>query len=126
MVAALYRSRRFMGVRTGLTALANLPPNLAISGGNFDGVHRGHARIFEFARSLSASGLACVTFEPHPLTVLRPEAAPPRLTPIDVKHRLLAEAGVDYLVELPPTHDVLDVTAEKFWEILRDGTRPSH
>jgi riboflavin kinase/FMN adenylyltransferase len=43
-----------------------------------------------------------------------------------VKHRLLAEAGVDYLVELPPTRDVLDVTAERFWEILRDGARPSH
>jgi riboflavin kinase/FMN adenylyltransferase len=115
-----------MDVRTGLSALANLPPNLAISVGNFDGVHRGHERIFELARSLGAAGLACVTFEPHPLTVLRPEMAPPRLTPIDVKHQLLAAAGVDYLVELPPTHDVLDVTAERFWEILRDGTRPSH
>jgi riboflavin kinase/FMN adenylyltransferase len=115
-----------MDVRTGLTSLANHPPNHPISVGNFDGVHRGHERIFELARSLGATGLACVTFEPHPLTVLRPELAPPRLTPIDVKHRLLAEAGVDYLVELPPTHDVLDVTAERFWQILRDNTRPSH
>jgi riboflavin kinase/FMN adenylyltransferase len=115
-----------MDIRTGLDALANLTPNLAISIGNFDGVHRGHATIFQFARSLKAAGVAAVTFEPHPLTVLRPELAPPRLSPIGIKHQLLEAAGVDYLVELPPTHDVLDVTAERFWEILRDGTRPSH
>src|SRR5688572_30536993 len=101
-----------MDIRTGLDALAKLPPNLAISIGNFDGVHRGHAKIFEFARGLKASGVAAVTFEPHPLTVLRPESAPPRLSPIAMKHQLLEAAGVDYLVELPPTHDVLDVTAE--------------
>lgn len=115
-----------MDLRTGLDALSNLPPGLAISIGNFDGVHRGHGQIFAFARSLGAAGVAAVTFEPHPLTVLRPELAPPRLTPVAMKHELLAAAGVDYLVELPPTRDVLDVTAERFWEILRDGTRPSH
>lgn len=42
------------------------------------------------------------------------------------KHDALAAAGVDCLVELPPTPDVLNVTAERFWEILRDQTRPSH
>lgn len=115
-----------MELRTGLQALQQLPPGLALSIGNFDGVHRGHTSLFKLAKSLDATGIAAVTFEPHPLTVLRPEAAPPRLTPIDVKHRLLAEAGVDFLVELPPTHEVLDVSAERFWEILRDGTRPSH
>lgn len=118
-----------MQVRSGIDGLATLPPGLAVSVGNFDGLHRGHAHIFDLARSLKshgAEGTAVVTFEPHPLTVLRPELTPPRLTPIDMKHELLAQAGVDYLVELPPTHDVLDLSAEQFWEILRDQTRPSH
>jgi len=118
-----------MNVRHGIDGLASLPPGLAISVGNFDGLHRGHRAIFELCRSLKsagATGIAVVTFEPHPLTVLRPEQAPPRLTSLELKHELLAEAGIDFLVELPPTPDVLNVTAEQFWEILRDQTRPSH
>jgi riboflavin kinase/FMN adenylyltransferase len=67
-----------------------------------------------------------VTFEPHPLTVLRPPLAPPRLTPHPVKRALLEAAGVDDLVILPPTPAVLNLTAENFWEILRDQVRPTH
>jgi riboflavin kinase/FMN adenylyltransferase len=51
---------------------------------------------------------------------------PPRLTPPEVKRELLAGAGITHLVELPPSHDVLDLSAEAFWEILRDETRPSY
>jgi riboflavin kinase/FMN adenylyltransferase len=43
-----------------------------------------------------------------------------------MKHEWLAAAGVDYLVELPPTPEVLNVTAERFWELLRDDVKPSH
>jgi riboflavin kinase / FMN adenylyltransferase len=67
-----------------------------------------------------------VTFEPHPLTVLRPEAAPPRLTPPPLKRELLAAAGVEFVVELPPSADVLDLSAEQFWALLRDQVRPAH
>jgi riboflavin kinase/FMN adenylyltransferase len=118
-----------MQIVGGMDGLANLPPGLALSVGNFDGLHRGHARILDVCRSLrsqGATGVAIATFEPHPLTVLRPEFAPPRLGSVAMKRQLLAAAGVDYLVELPPTSDVLNVTAEAFWEILRDQTRPSH
>ncbi len=118
-----------MNVRHGLEGLASLPPGLAMSVGNFDGLHRGHASILALGRSLKsagATGVTIVTFEPHPLTVLRPEFAPPRLLPLPLKHQLLAEAGVDHLVELAPTPEVLNVTAERFWEILRDKVRPSH
>jgi riboflavin kinase/FMN adenylyltransferase len=66
-----------------------------------------------------------VTFEPHPLTVLRPKQAPPRLTPPSLKHKLLAAAGVNYLLELAPTPDVLDLSAEQFWAILRDQLAPA-
>jgi riboflavin kinase/FMN adenylyltransferase len=117
-----------MKILTGIDGLRRLPRGAVVSVGNFDGVHLGHRRIVETARSFAgdASPVALVTFEPHPLTVLRPDNVPPRLTPLEYKNELLARAGVDYLVELPPTPDVLNITAEDFWSILRDGVRPTH
>ena len=115
-----------MELLEGLAGLRRLPPGAVMSIGNFDGMHRGHRRILDTARELCAgtAPLAVVTFEPHPLTVLRPEAAPPRLTPPPAKRRLIEAAGVDHLVVLPPAKEVLDLTAEGFWEILRDEVRP--
>jgi riboflavin kinase/FMN adenylyltransferase len=119
-----------MIIHQGIDGLRELPPGSVMSIGNFDGVHRGHLRIVEMARELRADReggrIALVTFEPHPLTVLRPEKAPPRLTPPALKRSLLAAVGVDDLVVLPPTRDVLNLTAEQFWAILRDHARPSH
>ena len=119
-----------MQVLNGLDGLRSLPPGSVLSVGNFDGLHLGHRRLLELASELRAASpgaaLALVTFEPHPLTVLRPEKAPPRLTPMSLKHAMLEEAGVEYLVDLPPSHEVLDVTAEEFWRILRDDVRAAH
>ena len=117
-----------LNVSTGLDGLRALPPGGVLSVGNFDGLHLGHRKIIETARRLLAPGarLAVVTFEPHPLTVLRPDLAPPRLTPPEKKRELLAAAGVDHLVELPPEPAVLNLTAETFWHILRDDVRPTH
>src|SRR3712207_4200183 len=104
-----------MEIVEGLSGLRGVRPGGVVSIGNFDGVHRGHQRILEVAREFGRHGggeLVVVTFEPHPLTVLRPEKAPPRLTPSGLKRELLARAGVDRLVVLPPTPEVLDLTAE--------------
>ncbi|MGB7158651.1 MAG: riboflavin biosynthesis protein RibF [Tepidisphaeraceae bacterium] len=117
-----------INVSKGLQGLRSLAPGGVLSVGNFDGLHLGHRRIVETAKRLLAPGarLAVVTFEPHPLTVLRPDLAPPRLTPPAMKRELLADAGVDDLVELPPDPEVLNLTAEAFWQILRDEVRPLH
>src|SRR5205823_11902181 len=69
----------------------------SLSIGNFDGVPVGHRRILAEARRLRGSSpapVAVVTFEPHPLTVLRPEKAPPRLTPPLLKRALLEQSEI--------------------------------
>lgn len=117
-----------MRILEGLDGLCALPPRTIMTIGNYDGMHIGHRRLIDTCRSLrtgQSGGLAVVTFEPHPLTVLRPPLAPPRLSPPDIKQRLLREAGVDYLVELPPAPEVLNLSAEAFWTLLKDRVRPT-
>lgn len=111
----------------GIDGLKLLPRGCGLSIGNYDGVHRGHATIIAHLRNLAgAAPLAVVTFEPHPLTVLKPELAPPRLTAPATKHRLLQSHGVTHLVELPPSQQVLNLSAEAFFGIIRDHVQPSH
>src|SRR4051812_24574479 len=112
-----------MEILSGLDGMRKLPAGVCLTVGNFDGVHLGHLKILQTAQSLNTatgSGVAVVTFEPHPITVLRPEMAPPRLTTVPTKRELLRQAGVNYLVELAPTREVLNLAAEDFWAIIRD------
>src|SRR5262245_51990889 len=117
-----------MNVHHGINGLKQVQDGAVLSIGNFDGMHLGHRRIIETMKRVRAQGAGVIvaTFEPHPLTVLRPQLAPPRLSPEPIKRQLLEEAGVDELVVFPPTRDVLDLTAEQFWAILRDEVKPSH
>lgn len=115
-----------MQLLTGLESLSALPRASALSVGNYDGVHLGHAHIIRTMIDTGAPAVAVVTFEPHPLSVLKPEIAPPRLTPMPLKRELLAAAGVSHLLELTPSPDVLGITAEDFWARLRDDAAPSH
>ncbi len=113
----------------GIESLKALPPGMILSIGNFDGLHRGHQHLLDHCMALrrsASSAVAIVTFEPHPLTVLRPEIAPPRLTTLQQKRHALQLAGADVLIELAPTADVLNLSAEQFWHVLQNHTRPSH
>jgi riboflavin kinase/FMN adenylyltransferase len=113
----------------GLPGLLQSPKQGVMAIGNFDGVHLGHQQMLRTARGIADENklsLVVVTFEPHPLTVLRPESAPPRLTPAELKLRLLEAAGADYLVILPPEKEVLGLTAEDFWKILRERVEVRH
>ncbi|HET6436516.1 MAG TPA: riboflavin biosynthesis protein RibF [Anaeromyxobacter sp.] len=72
----------------------------AVAVGNMDGVHLGHRRLVEVARGLgSAAGV--LTFDPHPVRVLRPERAPPLLTPLGRKLELLGGLGLAAVVVHP-------------------------
>jgi riboflavin kinase/FMN adenylyltransferase len=91
----------------------------------FDGVHRGHRALLDrVAAEAAARGLpaGAVTFDRHPLEVLRPDARPPLLTTLDRKLDLLGAAGMDFVLVLAFTEELSQVTAEAFaGEVLLDG-----
>lgn len=79
-------------------------PGRAVAIGTFDGVHRGHQELFRRLVTEAASrGLETValTFDPHPLAVIHPEAAPPVLTSTEEKAALITSLGVQRVVVLP-------------------------
>ena len=85
--------------------------------GNFDGVHRGHRQVLGRARAVAAEdghAVVAVTFEPHPMAVLRPEHAPTMLTTVEERARLLAEAGADHVLALPFDREVAGWSPEQF------------
>jgi riboflavin kinase / FMN adenylyltransferase len=114
-----------MKVVHALEGLRSIPRGAVMTVGNFDGVHLGHKRLLDYGRTLN-SPLVVVTFEPHPLTALRPQMAPPRLTPHAMKNDLLAAAGVDVLVELAPEREVLSIAARAFFDLLVNELKVSH
>jgi riboflavin kinase/FMN adenylyltransferase len=105
---------------------SGLPPyvkDTVITVGTFDGVHRGHRDVIErlVARAhLLKIPSVLVTFEPHPLEVVNPAAAPLLLTTHDEKQEVIAETGLDYLAVVPFTAELAAYSAEDFVEgILR-------
>jgi riboflavin kinase/FMN adenylyltransferase len=85
--------------------------------GNFDGVHRGQRAILDLvgarARELDLPSVV-ITFDPHPLAVLRPDLAPAPLTTLRQKERLLDEAGVAVLLIVRFTPDFAKTPARTF------------
>jgi len=102
--------------------LENFSPDLrhgAVSIGNFDGVHLGHARLVERleAKAREFGGPAIVfTFDPHPARLLRPDEAPPPLTWAERKAELLTELGVDAVIAFPTDEALLALTPEEFFD----------
>jgi riboflavin kinase/FMN adenylyltransferase len=92
-----------------------------VSIGNFDGVHCGHqamvAALVDRARSQNVPAVA-LTFDPHPIELLRPDAVPPRLTTIGHRAELLQKYGVDCVIVLPTTPRFLTMTAEDFFHTI--------
>lgn len=90
----------------------------AITIGTFDGVHLGHTALITRARELAgqAGRVVAMVFDPHPLTALRPEAAPARLSTFEQRVRWLTSAGADEVIRLEPTPDQLDRTPREFAE----------
>ncbi len=97
-----------------------LPPDVAwtaVTVGTFDGVHRGHqfllATLAQAARERDLKSLL-ITFDPHPLEIVNPTAAPLLLTIGDEKLEVISESGIDYLAIVPFTRALANLEAEAF------------
>jgi riboflavin kinase/FMN adenylyltransferase len=111
---------------------SGLPPDVtrtALTVGSFDGVHRGHQdvlrQLVERARRLGVHSLL-VTFDPHPLEVVNPAAAPRLLTVGDEKLEVLAESGIDFVAVLPFTLALAAFSAERFVDEILLGRFRMH
>ena len=100
-------------------------PVLAL--GNFDGLHRGHARLVEQVRRRAGERggtPVAMVFDPHPPKVLRPDKAPPLLMTLDQKRDAFELAGIEALVVVRFTHDLSRWEPELFVEtVLLDWLR---
>jgi riboflavin kinase/FMN adenylyltransferase len=75
--------------------------------GTFDGVHLGHREVIRGADTV-------LTFDPHPLAVLHPEATPKLIASLDVKRDLIAGLGVEEMVVIPFDRGFSEQSAESF------------
>jgi len=106
-----------MRVLRSLSQIPREPAGRALALGTFDGVHLGHREVIGSALGRARErGLvaAVVTFDPHPLEVLRPDRPPRLLTTIERKIELVAALGLDELVAIPFTAELSRQTAEEF------------
>jgi riboflavin kinase/FMN adenylyltransferase len=83
------------------------PRHVAI--GTFDGVHRGHRAVIEGADTV-------LTFDPHPLEILHPAAAPKLIMSFEVKRDVIDGLGVEELVVIPFDQEFASIPAEGFIE----------
>ncbi len=103
-------------------SLEEVPSDLgptAVVIGNFDGVHLGHRHVVSRAREIAdrrGVRVVAVTFDPHPMAVLRPEHAPTTLTAVDERAELLGDCGADAVLVMPFDRSVAAWTPEEFVE----------
>jgi riboflavin kinase/FMN adenylyltransferase len=108
--------------------IADIPSDFGptlVTVGNFDGVHRAHAAVLkeigDGARQQNLKSVA-VSFEPHPIRILRPDSPLKLLTPTPVRLRLLEASRVDAVLLLPFTRDLSLMTPRQFaHDVLKIG-----
>lgn len=108
--------------RAGMSGLT------ALTIGSFDGVHCGHRALVLQARRLVGEGgrVAAMVFEPHPLTILKPAAAPVPLSTLDQRRRWLLTEGADDVIHLTSSATLLATPPEQFVADLVSRYRPRY
>ena len=98
--------------------------NAVITIGNFDGVHIGHQALFheviETAENIGGTSIA-MTFDPHPIRVLKQNGQPPLITLYEQKAELIGRTQIDVLICIPFTQAFAALSAEAFVRDLLVG-----
>lgn len=97
---------------------------LCIALGTFDGVHSGHKKIIQDIVSTSkVKGIksAVLTFDKHPLTVLKPDEKVKLITDNNIKAEIIASLGVDYLIFVKFDNQFADIDAKEFVKLLKEN-----
>jgi riboflavin kinase/FMN adenylyltransferase len=106
-----------MKIITRIEAITQPFKKAVLTIGNFDGVHIGHQALFhtsiEKAEAINGTSVA-MTFEPHPLRVLKVGNHPPLITLSEQKMELISKTGIDVLICLPFTHIFAEISAKDF------------
>ncbi len=98
--------------------------------GNFDGVHRGHQQLLAQAGLFAANTggpVVVMTFDPHPVSIVRPDFTPKRLMPLNEKLLRLREAGADVVVVARSEPKLFSLTAAQFvQDVIQARFHPTH
>lgn len=92
-------------------------PAASITIGNFDGVHRGHQSLIDLTANVARQRqqrLKIITFWPHPRTLIRGKDAHQPLTTREKRLQLLTASGVEDIVEVPFTQELMRLSPEEF------------
>jgi riboflavin kinase/FMN adenylyltransferase len=106
-----------MQIINDLNAIIKPFKNAVVTTGNFDGVHIGHQALFheviERADAMEGTSVA-ITFDPHPIRVLKQNGHPPLITLLDQKTELIESTGVDVLIVIPFSTEFAALSAHEF------------
>jgi riboflavin kinase / FMN adenylyltransferase len=110
--------------------LAAMAPGQVLTIGNFDGVHAGHQELLlrarQTAQKIGAPGVAVLTFWPHPAAILHPDRSFKVLTTPDIKGVLLESLGVDTLIVIKDSYEMLNLSPADFVDkFLMHHIKPS-
>ena len=89
--------------------------------GNFDGVHLGHQALLAKLQKQKRPAVA-ITFDPHPLAILRPQHFQPVLTTSEYRGRLMHDYGADHVILLQTTPKLLQLSAADFFQRVVRGS----
>lgn len=116
-----------MKVLHSIDELSSLSGPVYLAVGVFDGVHLGHQAVIARARGDACAGrgtAVVVTFDPHPLRLLRPQQAPRLLTSTSHKMRLIRALGVEHLLIIPFDAEFAAMPPEDFIRRLASAAKP--